>query len=42
MPFREAKLRIDAEDTGQQAGYTSCSNLLANAFEARQLVVSNP
>jgi site-specific DNA recombinase len=40
-PFREAKLRIDAEREGRQPD-PSLLQLLAEAFEARQLVLGNP
>lgn len=40
-PFREAKLRIDPEGQGKQPD-RRLLQLLADAFEARQLVLSNP
>jgi site-specific DNA recombinase len=40
-PFREAKLRIDAEDGGS-APDNKLVQLIADAIEARQLVISNP
>ena len=40
-PFREAKLRIDAEQEGRQPD-PMLLQLLADAFEARRLVLSNP
>jgi DNA invertase Pin-like site-specific DNA recombinase len=40
-PFREAKLRIDAEREGRQPDPTLLQ-LLAAAFEVRQLVLGNP
>ena len=40
-PFREAKLRIDAEREGRQPDPTLLQ-LLAEAFEVRQLVLGNP
>ena len=40
-PFREAKLRIDAEDKGSSLD-NKLVELIADALEARQLVISNP
>ncbi len=40
-PFREAKLRIDANDR-RSAPDNKLVQLIADAFEARQLVISNP
>ena len=40
-PFREAKLRIDAEDKGSALD-NKLVQLIADALEARQLVISNP
>ncbi len=40
-PFREAKLRIDVEDKSS-APDKKLVQLIADAFEARQLVISNP
>ncbi len=40
-PFREAKLRIDAEHQGSMPD-NKLVQLVANALEARQLVISNP
>ena len=40
-PFREAKLRIDAEDKGSSLDNKPIQ-LIADALEARQLVISNP
>jgi len=40
-PFREAKLRIDAEGNGH-APDTKLIQLVADAFDARKLIISNP
>lgn len=40
-PFREAKLRIDAENVGGVSD-NKLIQLIADAFEIRQLVISNP
>ena len=40
-PFREARLRIDAENKGRAVD-SKLVQLIADAFAARQLVVSNP
>ncbi len=41
-PFREAKLRIDAEAKRQRDWINKLVQLIADALEARQLVISNP
>lgn len=40
-PFREAKLRLDAESEGQQPDHPLLK-LLGDAFEVRSLVLGNP
>jgi site-specific DNA recombinase len=40
-PFREAKLRIDADDSGSVLD-SKLIQLIADALEARRLVISNP